>query len=130
MKEHNICFSLCFGPVMIHDGECRVPNKYNSGEINNPYARAAIGQLDELHYVVVAANTEKPYFSVPTVRQVAEKLQAMGVPTAYALDGGQTAAIVMNDQLINTVSYGAQREISDIFYFATAIPDAGEEVQE
>ena len=42
---------------------------------------------------------------------------------AYALDGGQTAAIVMNDQLINKVSYGAQRKISDIIYFATAIPE-------
>ena len=49
----------------------------------------------------------------------------LGVPTAYALDGGQTATIVMNDRLINKVSYGSQREISDILYFATAIPDAG-----
>jgi len=69
---------------------------------------------------------EGNYYTVPTVRQVAENLRSMGITTAYTLDGGQTAAIVMNDQLINQVSYGSQREISDIFYFATAIPDSGE----
>ena len=46
----------------------------------------------------------------------------MGIPKAYALDGGQTAAIAMNHQLMNKVSYGSQRKISDIIYFATALP--------
>ena len=44
---------------------------------------------------------------------------------AYCLDGGQTAAIVMNDQLINRPVYGEQRKISDIIYFATAVPEGG-----
>ena len=52
-------------------------------------------------------------------------LQGFGAEKAYALDGGQTAVIVTNDQLINRPSYGYQRMISDIIYFATAIPDGG-----
>ena len=44
---------------------------------------------------------------------------------AYTLDGGQTATIAMNHEHINPVQYGSQRRISDIFYFATAIPDGG-----
>lgn len=123
VDEHNIRFSLCFGPVMVLDGEYRVPNDYNSGEINNPYARAALCQMGKLHYVVVAANSEEPNYVMPTVAKFGRNLQKMGIPVAYALDGGQTAAIVMNNQLINTVSYGSQREISDIFYFATALPE-------
>lgn len=122
VDEHNVRFSLSFGPVMILEGEYCVPNSYNSGEINNPYARAALCQMGPLHYVVVTANSENPNYSVPTVGKFALRLQEMGIPTAYALDGGQTAAIAMNNQLINTVSYGSQREISDIIYFATAIP--------
>ncbi len=122
VDEHNVRFSLSFGPVMILNGENVVPNDYNSGEINKRYSRAALCQLGELHYLVVAANTEDPCYGVPTVSGFADALQKMGIPTAYALDGGQTATIVMNDQLINTVSYGSQRDISDIFYFATAIP--------
>ena len=41
------------------------------------------------------------------------------------LCGGQTAVIAMNGTLINKVHFGYQRQISDIFYFATAVPDGG-----
>lgn len=122
VDEHNVRFSLSFGPVMVLNGKNVVPATYNSGEINKRYSRAALCQLGQLHYLVVAANSEDPCYGVPTVRGFADVLQSMGIPTAYALDGGQTATIVMDDQLINTVSYGSQRDISDIFYFATAIP--------
>lgn len=123
VDDNNIRFSICFGPVMIVDGENVVPARYNSGEIDKNYPRAALCQMDERHYVVVAANTEAPYYRMTTVEHFAQTLADMGVPRAYALDGGQTAAIVTDNTLINTVSYGAQREISDIIYFATAIPD-------
>ena len=53
------------------------------------------------------------------------QLQKFGAVQAYALDGGQTAVIVTNDELINRPSYGYQRLISDIIYFATAVPDGG-----
>lgn len=127
VDANNVRFSICFGPVMILDGEYCVPERYNSGEINDPYARAALCQMGPLHYVVVAANAEEPNYSMPTVAKFGQRLHEMGIPVAYALDGGQTAAIVMNDQLINTVSYGSQRKISDIFYFATALPEDGKE---
>ena len=126
VEDHHVRFSLSFGPIMIMDGECCVPPKYNSGEINKRYARAALCQLDKLHYLVVTANLEKPHYNVPTVKEFGTRLQEMGIPTAYALDGGQTAAIAMNTRLVNCVSYGAQREISDILYFATALPEESE----
>ena len=120
IDENNIRFSLCFGPVMLANGVNMVPFYYNSGEIGEHYPRAALCQMDTLHYMMVSANQEAPDYQLPTVRQFAENLAELGIPTAYALDGGQTASIVFNDRLINTVSYGAQREISDIIYFATA----------
>ena len=123
VDENKVRFSLSFGPVMIQDGEFAVPSKYSVGEINEPYARAALCQLGPLHYAMVAANYEHPYHVLHKVSRFARNLLEMGVPNAYALDGGQTAAIVMDNQLINNVSYGAQREISDIIYFATAIPE-------
>jgi len=51
-------------------------------------------------------------------------VEKLGVQKAYTLDGGQTTVIVMNDKMINAVLGGSQRNISDIFYFATAIPSA------
>jgi len=122
VEEKKVRFSLSFGPVMIEENQVVVPPFYNSGEINKDYARSALCQLGPLHYVLVTANMEEPCYNVPTVKQFAENLHAMGIPRAYALDGGQTAAIAMNHELINTVSYGCQREISDIIYFATAMP--------
>lgn len=123
VDRHNLRFSLCFGPVLLLNGEVCVPTLYNSGEINSPYARAAICQMGPLHYVLVTANLEPPNHTVPTVAEFANALQSLGIPKAYALDGGQTAAIVMGNELINTVSYGSQRDISDIVYFATALPN-------
>lgn len=121
--ENQVRFSLAFGPVMIQDGEYAVPYSYAMGEINEDYARAALCQMGPLHYVLVAANYEEPYYALHKVSEFARYLLEMGIPNAYTLDGGQTATIVMDNQLINNVSYGAQRDISDIIYFATAIPE-------
>ena len=126
VEENNIRFSLSFGPVMIENGEYCVPYNYVTGEINDEFAREALCQLDTLHYAVVTANYEGRYGQVPNVRTFTKNLMSMGIKTAYGLDGGQTATIVMNNKMMNTVSYGAQRNISDIIYFATAIPNEGD----
>ena len=123
VDEHNIRFSLSFGPVMVLNGENVVPMGYNSGYINRRFARSVICQWDSLHYLLVAANMEPGYPYVPTVKEIAQNLADMGVSTAYGLDGGQTSTLVMGDEVFNTVSYGAQRNISDIVYFATAMPE-------
>ena len=81
--------------------------------------------MDNLHYIVVTANTEGPNQGIPTVARFQKYVAATGCRMAYSLDGGQTAAIVMNDQLINRPVYGEQRKISDIIYFATAVPEEG-----
>lgn len=122
VDENHIRFSVSFGPVLIKDGELCVPGYYNSGEINDKHARAALCQLGPLHYLLVTANTETPCYAMPTLHTFANCLWELGIPTAYALDGGQTATIAMDNEMINFVSYGSQRKISDILYFATAMP--------
>lgn len=122
VEENNVRFSICFGPLLIKDGEYCAPPRYALGEIGGQYSRAALCQLDSLHYLLVSANMEPGNRNVPTLRMFAEALHSLNIPNAYTLDGGQTATIVMNDQVFNTVSYGAEREISDIIYFATASP--------
>ena len=95
------------------------------GEITEGYARAALCQMDTLHYLVAVANIDKGHNSVPTVAQFAKNIAATGCRMAYCLDGGQTGAIVMNNMLINRPAKGEQRKISDIIYFATAVPEGG-----
>lgn len=123
VDEHNIRFSLCFGPILVDNYEVVEHTWYGVGEINEGYARAALCQMGELHYIVATANTEGPNQEIPTVKMFQRNIAATGCRMAYSLDGGQTAAIVMNDYLINRPVYGTQRKISDIIYFATAIPE-------
>ena len=120
---NDIRFSLCFGPVLVDEYQVVNHTWYGVGEINEGYARAALCQMGPLHYIVVTANTEGPYQDIPTVATFSKYVSATGYRMAYCLDGGQTAAIVMNDELINRPVYGQQRKISDIIYFATAIPE-------
>ena len=120
VAEHNIRFSLAFGPILVEDGKVVAKHHYAIGETERPYSRAALCQIGPLHYMFVTVNRRGR-----DVTQFARYLQEMGIPRAYALDGGQTSTIVMNNQLMNPVDYGGQRQTSDILYFATAVPDGG-----
>ena len=90
--------------------------------MNDQFARAALCQMDDLHYILMNANAEGKYISYQNMYQFAEIVYQTGCRDAYALDGGQTAVIVMDGELINRVTHGYQRKISDIIYFATAVP--------
>ena len=120
---HDVRFSLAFGPVMVENGVNVVPSSYPLGEINDRYARAALCQLGKLHYLLVAANQQGGYKGLVTSSGFADELVKLGVEKAFAVDGGQSAAIVTGDKLINRPVYGVQRAMSDIIYFATAIPE-------
>ena len=126
VEKNKIRFSLNFGPALIAEGQRCEPGHYLLGEIDEEYARAAICQLGPCHYLLATANKEGPWQHVPDIREFASVLEKTGCETAYALDGGQTAVIVMEGEPVNRVVFGQQRRISDIIYFATALPDGGE----
>jgi exopolysaccharide biosynthesis protein len=123
VDDNNIRFSLSFGPTLIQDGVRYDTWSYPVGEVTGNFSRAAICQLGPLHYLLVTVNSEGMNYNYPTIHSFSKALFDLGIPNAYALDGGQTATIVMNDQVINQVNYGAERYISDIVYFATALPE-------
>ena len=120
VEEKKIRFSLAFGPILVEDGKVVAKHYYALGETERPYSRAALCQIGPLHYMLVTVNRKGR-----DVTQFAKHLQEMGVPRAYALDGGQTSTIVTGNRLMNPVDYGGQRETSDIIYFATAVPEGG-----
>ena len=125
VDENNIRFSLAFGPVLVDNGQRCEPVNYPLGEIDQYFPRSALCQMGELHYIIAVVNSEGPYKFTPTISMFAAQIDKLGCEKAYALDGGQTAVIAMDDQLINSVHFGYQREISDIIYFATAVPNGG-----
>ena len=127
IRDNDVLFSLCFGPVLIDDGTDVTPESYPWGEVNDTYARSALGLLGERHYLTMNLNCGQPgspYYYLATLRQEADAMLARGCHKAYALDGGQTATTVFHNELINPVQFGWEKDISDIIYFATAVPES------
>ena len=128
LQEHNVVFSLSFGPILVENGELKSAESYGSypiGEINNIYSRSGIGQLGEKHYLIATLGEQGPYNTRAQLYTFAGYLADKGCVSAYALDGGQTATLIFNGKTFNRVDWDSERTMSDIVYFATA-KDAGE----
>ena len=124
IDENQVWFSLNWGPVLIDHGQDVTPYDYLFGEVREGYARCVIGQLGTRHYLMMTLNSETPdHGAYMTLRQAADAAIAHHCFNAYTLDGGQTASILMGDRLINPVQFGYERDVTDIYYFATALPN-------
>ena len=123
--DNDVVFSTAFGPVLVEDGQVVTNNQYPIGEIDKKYSRTAIGQRDDLHYILMTVNYEGPCQYTCTLAQATQYIFDKGVQKAYALDGGQTSSMVFNGELVNRVDWGNERTMSDIIYFASAVPEGG-----
>lgn len=133
IEENDILFSLCFGPILADNGKLhgRATGEYVIGEVLGEYARAAIGQVGKLHYLLCTVDGglgEK--IKGTKAMDVGVVMLNKGCNKVYSLDGGQTATIYHNGKVFNRVGYGNQRPISDIIYFATAKPSKKEVVSD
>ena len=125
IADNDVVFSTAFGPVLVEDGQVVTNTQYPIGEIDKKYSRAAIGQRDDLHYILMTVNYEGPCQYTCTLAQATQYIFDKGVQKAYALDGGQTSSMVFNGELVNRVDWGNERTMSDIIYFASAVPEGG-----
>ena len=120
-QSNDINFSIAFGPILIADGVRCEPKEYYLGEIYGKYPRAALCQKDELHYIIVMANGGDGHWNTPNIHMFADQIEKLGCISAYTLDGGKTASMTMQGEALNPRDKSA-RWVSDIIYFATAIP--------
>lgn len=127
IADNDVVFSVAFGPILVENGQLVTTDKYPIGEIDKNYSRAAIGQKDELHYILMTVNFEGPCQVTCKLSQAAQYIYDKGVRSAYTLDGGQTSSMVFNGELVNRVDWGNERTMSDIIYFASAVPEGGSE---
>ena len=129
VQEHDVVFSLSFGPILVENGELLPAESYGDypiGELNRIYSRSGIGQLGERHYLIATLGEQGPYNTRAQLYTFATYLAAKGCQSAYTLDGGQTAVMIMGGTTFNRVDWDSERTMSDIVYFATA-KDAGKE---
>ncbi len=122
IADNDVIFSFAFGPVLVDDGKPIPCDGYPVGEVNQGYSRAGIGQLGHLHYLYMSLNHSPEKEARWTVTTFAQHFAEKGVERAYCLDGGQTGELVFQGQPFNHIDFGTERLVSDIFYFASAIP--------
>lgn len=123
IKDNDVIFGISFGPILVENGELQTIYNYPVGEIESNYSRAAIGQKGERHYLLMTIGQEGNYQHRSPINRAAELIYSKGVDSAYALDGGQTATMVMHGSTVNRVDWDEERTMSDIIYFATALPE-------
>ena len=124
IKEYKgqIINAFTFGPALVIDGELINTDKGYGYNPNGKEPRAAIGQTGSLSYVMVIAEGRGESSGV-NHQQLAQKMYDIGCIQAYNLDGGNSAEIVFGDQIFKGMPGGDERSISDIIYFASAIPE-------
>ena len=123
VDENDILFSLAFGPVLIDNGVPKENLNYRIGETMQRYSRSAIGQIGEGHYLIMTIGHVYPYRECCTLRGAQDIMLLKGCLNAYTLDGGQTAEVIWRDKPYSYVDWGVERTVSDIIYFATAVPE-------
>lgn len=123
IEANDVVFAVAFGPVLVDNGELQYCSGYPIGEVNTEYSRSCISMTDELHYLLMTINHTPDARPRATINELARIIYSKNVWKAYTLDGGQTAEIIMMGAPINHVDFGVERAVSDIIYFATAIPE-------
>ena len=123
VDDNDILFSVSFGPVLIDNGVPKENLNYRIGETMQRYSRSAFGQIGEGHYLMMTIGHVYPYKECCTLKGAQDIMLLKGCVNAYTLDGGQTAEIIWRDRPYSYVDWGVERTVSDIIYFATAVPE-------
>ncbi len=111
---------LSFGPALVVDGEIAVSADSEVGKAKSSNPRTAIGQVSPLHYVFIVSDGRTNESEGLSLLELSELFAERGCTVAYNLDGGGSATMWLNGQIVNTPtdgrSYG-ERKVSDIVYF-------------
>lgn len=113
---------LSFGPGLVENGEVSVTagEEADKAKASNP--RTAIGQISELHYVLVVSDGRTSESAGLSLSELASFMQGLGVTTAYNLDGGGSSTMVFNGTVINNPTTNGkqitERSVSDIVCIA------------
>jgi len=121
-SEHTIVNAFTFGPALVVDGaEQEIDSEYGYNP-GGKEPRAAIGQTGKLSYVMVIAEGRGESSGV-SQQELAHFMAELGCQQAFNLDGGNSAEMVFGDQILKGMPGGSERGLSDIIYFATAVPE-------
>lgn len=110
---------LSFGPALVENGAIVVnsSSEVSMSKTSNP--RTAIGQISELHYIVIVSDGRTDESSGLSLLELAQEFKGRGCTIAYNLDGGGSSTMYFNGKVINNPTDGrndGERKVSDIVY--------------
>ena len=112
LETGGIWHSFLFGPPLLESGE--VITKSDS-KIRQANPRSALGYIAPGHYVFVVADGRSGKNRGLTIEALSQLMKDLGCQTAYNLDGGQSAILWFNGEVINA-PYKGGRRLTDIVY--------------
>lgn len=120
LLEQGVRHVLSFGPALLQDHEIMVTQREEVGKAKESNPRTAVGIYSALHYAFVVSDGRTEESEGLSLHQLAEVMQDLGVVTAYNLDGGGSATMYFNGEIINKPTANGEdieeRKVSDIVY--------------
>lgn len=110
---------LSFGPGLMVDGKIVVNSSSEVGQAKSSNPRTAIGQISELHYIVIVSDGRTSESAGLSLLQLAQEFKERGCTVAYNLDGGGSSTMYFNGEVVNNPTSGksiGERKVSDIVY--------------
>ncbi len=121
MIDEGVWQTFEFGPELIKDGQAVTFSPafdVISTRDTRVEPRTAIGQVGPLHYLLIVVDGRQEGYSVGiSLQGLQQLLLQYGVQTAMNLDGGGSAEMWFQGQILNQPSGGEERSVSDIIYF-------------
>lgn len=122
--QGNIYQAFAFGPALVIDGElCTDLNESYSFGATNRNPRTAIGQLNELEYLLVVADGRTKASKGVTVQTMGEYMLSKGCRQAFNLDGGASSGLYFDGKVYNLTTGDGVRSLYDVIYFATTVSE-------
>jgi len=111
---------LSFGPGLVENSQITVDSSSEVSQAMTSNPRTAIGQISELHYVVIVSDGRTSESTGLSLLELAQEFKDRGCTTAYNLDGGGSSTMYFNGEIVNNPTDGkssGEREVSDIVCF-------------
>jgi exopolysaccharide biosynthesis protein len=104
--------SWSFGPTLVRDSN----NVIGQSKTDRPDPRCGIGMIAPNHYIFICVDGRQAKSKGMKLIDFAKLFLAYNCSIAYNLDGGGSATMVMNREIVNSPCNKKERKISDIVY--------------
>ena len=110
MLAEGVWHSFLFGPALLKDGR---PIGEFTSPVRGKNPRSAIGYVSPGHYMLVVVDGRSSKSRGMTLEELSRFMSGLGCQAAYNLDGGQSAIMWFNGEIVNK-PYKGGRRLTDV----------------